>query len=160
MLEVANLRVGGNTGPTEGSIEGPSSALAELMSRRLIRHIGVSDVTPNQFTEALKISPIVCVQNFYNVAKRHDDEFIGEPAKLNIPSVPFFPLGGFTPLQSSILDWAATALEAKPMQLALASAKPRRQYQSLHHHGCAEKQTELEVGSRSQTVACDTRQQP
>jgi pyridoxine 4-dehydrogenase len=76
VLDVVNLRVGGNTGPTEGSIEEPMNVLAELKSRGLIRHLGVSNVTPQQFTEAQKIAPIVCVQNFYNVANRHDDEFI------------------------------------------------------------------------------------
>jgi len=115
-----NLRVGGNTGPTEGSIEEPISVLAELKSRGLIRHLGVSNVTPQQFTEAQKIAPIVCVQNFYNVANRYDDEFIDELAKQNIVYVPFFPLGGFTPLQSSVLDSVAASLQAKPMQVALA----------------------------------------
>jgi pyridoxine 4-dehydrogenase len=119
VLDVVNLRVGGNTGPTEGSIEGPMNVLAELKSRGLIRHLGVSNVTPQQFTEAQKIAPIVCVQNFYNVANRHDDEFIDELAKLNIAYVPFFPLGGFTPLQSSVLDSVAASLQAKPMQVAL-----------------------------------------
>jgi aryl-alcohol dehydrogenase-like predicted oxidoreductase len=94
--------------------------LAELKSRGLIRHLGVSNVTPQQFTEAQKVAPIVCVQNFYNLANRHDDEFIDELAKLNIPYVPFFPLGGFTPLQSSVLDSVAASLEAKPMQVAIA----------------------------------------
>jgi len=120
VLDVVNLRVGGNTGPTEGSIEEPMSVLAELKSRGLIRHLGVSNVTPQQFTEAQKIAPIVCVQNFYNVANRYDDEFIDELAKQNIVYVPFFPLGGFTPLQSSVLDSVAASLQAKPMQVALA----------------------------------------
>lgn len=74
----------------------------------------------SSFTEAQKISPIVCVQNFYNLANRHDDEFVDELAKLNIPYVPFFPLGGFTPLQSSVLDSVAVSVQAKPMQVALA----------------------------------------
>ena len=120
VLDVVNLRIGGSAGPTEGSIEEPMNVLAELKSRGLIRHLGVSNVTPQQFTEARKIAPIVCVQNFYNVANRHDDEFIDELAKLNIPYVPFFPLGGFTPLQSSVLDSVAASLQAKPMQVALA----------------------------------------
>src|SRR5882672_8157711 len=120
VLDVVNLRVGGNTGPTEGSIEEPMNVLAELKSRGLIRHLGVSNVTPQQFTEAQRIAPIVCVQNFYNVANRHDDEFIDELAKLNIAYVPFFPLGGFTPLQSSVLDSVAASIQAKPMQVALA----------------------------------------
>jgi pyridoxine 4-dehydrogenase len=80
----------------------------------------VSNVTSQQFSEAQKISPIVCVQNFYNLANRHDDEFIDELAKLNIPYVPFFPLGGFTPLQSSVLDSVAVSLQTKSMQVALA----------------------------------------
>jgi pyridoxine 4-dehydrogenase len=96
------------------------NVLAELKSRGLIRHLGVSNVSPRQFTVAQKIAPIVCVQNFYNVANRRDDEFIDELAKLNIAYVPFFPLGGFTPLQSSVLDSVAASLQAKPMQVALS----------------------------------------
>ena len=119
VLDVVNLRVGGNMGPTEGSIEEPMKVLAELKSRGLIRHLRVSNLTPQQFTEAQKIAPIVCVQNFYYVANRHDDEFIDELAKQNIAYVPFFPLGGFTPLQSSVLDSVAASLPAKPMQVAL-----------------------------------------
>jgi pyridoxine 4-dehydrogenase len=120
VLDVVNLRVGGNMGPTEGSIEEPMNVLAELKSRGLIRHLGVSNVTPRQFIEAQKVSPIVCVQNFYNVANRYDDEFIDELAELGIPYVPFFPLGGFTPLQSSVLESVAASLQARPMQVALA----------------------------------------
>ena len=112
VLDVVNLRVGGSAGPNEGSIEEPMNVL--------IRHLGVSNVTPQQFTEAQRISPIICVQNFYNAANRHDDEFIDELAKQNIPYVPFFPLGGFTPLQSSVLDSVAASLQSKPMQVALA----------------------------------------
>jgi len=96
------------------------NVLAELRGRGLVRHLGVSNVTPQQFTEAQKISPIVCVQNFYNLANRHDDEFIDELALQNIPYVPFFPLGGFSPLQSSVLDSVAVSVHAKPMQVALA----------------------------------------
>ena len=107
-------------GSAEGSIEEPMTVLAELKSRGLIRHLGVSNVTPQQFTEAQRISPLVCVQNFYNVANRHDDEFIDELAKENMPYVPFFPLGGFSPLQSSVLDSVTASLQAKPMQVALA----------------------------------------
>ena len=120
VLDIVNLRVGGNAGPIEGSIEEPMNVLAELKSRGLIRHLGVSNVTPQQFTEAQKISPIVCVQNFYNLTNRHDDGFIDELAKQNIPYVPFFPLGGFTPLQSSVLDSVAVSVQAKPTQVALA----------------------------------------
>ncbi len=119
-LDVVNLRVGGNAGPQESSIEKPMAVLAELQSRGLIRHLGVSNVTPKQLKEAQTIANIVCVQNFYNVANRNDDEFIELLAKEGIPYVPFFPLGGFTPLQSSVLDGAAASLQAAPMQIALA----------------------------------------
>jgi aryl-alcohol dehydrogenase-like predicted oxidoreductase len=119
-LDIVNLRVGGNAGPIEGSIEEPMNVLAELRGRGLVRHLGVSNVTLQQFTEAQKISPIVCVQNFYNLANRHDDEFIDQLALQNIPYVPFFPLGGFSPLQSSVLDSVAVSVHAKPMQVALA----------------------------------------
>jgi aryl-alcohol dehydrogenase-like predicted oxidoreductase len=119
-LDVVNLRVGGTTGPSEGSIEEPLAVLAELQNRGLIRHLGVSNVTPKQLIEAQKIANIVCVQNFYNVANRIDDEFIDQLAKQGIPYVPFFPLGGFTPLRSSVLDGVAASLHAKAMQIALA----------------------------------------
>ena len=94
--------------------------LAELKRQGLIRHIGLSNVTPKQLVEGQIISEIVCVQNFYNVAHRNDDRFIDDLAAQGIAYVPFFPLGGFTPLQSSVLDDAASALQATPMQLALA----------------------------------------
>ena len=119
-LDVVNLRVGGVMGPSEGSIEEPLSVLAELKSQGLIRHLGLSNVSPEQFTEGQKISEIVCVQNFYNVAQRNDDGFIDELARQGIAYVPFFPLGGFSPLQSSALDAAAASLGATPMQVALA----------------------------------------
>jgi len=119
-LDVVNLRVGGVTGPSEGSIEEPLTVLAELKSQGLIRHIGVSNVTPWQFQEAQRITEIVCVQNFYNVAQRSDDAFIDALAQQGIAYVPFFPLGGFTPLQSSVLDRVAGSLQATPMQVALA----------------------------------------
>jgi pyridoxine 4-dehydrogenase len=119
-LDLVNLRVGGVTGPTEGSIEEPLTVLAELKRKGLIRHLGVSNVTPEQLDEAQKIADIVCVQNFYNVAKRNDDAFIDRLATEAIPYVPFFPLGGFTPLQSSVLDRVALRLKANPMQIALA----------------------------------------
>ena len=119
-LDVVNLRVGGFTEPSEGSIEEPLTALAELKSQGLIRHIGVSNVTPQQLAEAQKITQIVCVQNFYNVAQRRDDAFIDALAQQGIAYVPFFPLGGFTPLQSSVLDRLAGSLQATPMQVALA----------------------------------------
>jgi pyridoxine 4-dehydrogenase len=119
-LDVVNLRVGGIMGPVEGSIEEPFAVLAELKEQGLIRHLGVSNVSPEQLAEAQKITDVVCVQNFYNVAHRTDDGFIEELAKQGIAYVPFFPLGGFTPLQSSALDAAAAALEVSPMQVALA----------------------------------------
>jgi len=120
ILDVVNLRVGGIMEPSEGSIEGPLTVLAELKQQGLIRHIGLSNVTPRQMAEAQTITEIVCVQNFYNVAHRNDDGFIDDLAAQGIAYVPFFPLGGFTPLQSSALDAAAAALEATPMQVALA----------------------------------------
>jgi len=119
-LDVVNLRVGGFTEPSAGSIEEPLTALAELKSRGLIRHIGLSNITRKQLSEAQAITEIVCVQNFYNVAQRKDDAFIDALAAQGIAYVPFFPLGGFTPLQSSALDSAAAALGATPMQVALA----------------------------------------
>ncbi len=119
-LDVVNLRVGGVMGPTEGSIEEPLTVLAELKRQGLIRHLGLSNVTPGQLAEAQKISEIVCVQNLYNVAHRSDDGFIDNLAAQVIAYVPFFPLGGFTPLQSATLDAAAASLEATPMQVALA----------------------------------------
>lgn len=119
-LDVVNLRVGGIAEPAEGSIEEPLSALAELKWRGLIRHIGLSNITPRQLREAQKITEIVCVQNLYNVAYRSDDAFIDSLARQDIAYVPFFPLGGFTPLQSSALDRVAAAMQATPMQVALA----------------------------------------
>jgi pyridoxine 4-dehydrogenase len=119
-LDVVNLRVGGIMGPTEGSIEEPLTVLAELKRQGLIRHIGLSNVSPAQLAEGQKITEIVCVQNFYNVAQRSDDKFIDDLAKQGIAYVPFFPLGGFTPLQSSALDAAAASLQVTPMLVALA----------------------------------------
>jgi len=119
-LDVVNLRVGGITEPGQESIEEPLTVLAELKRQELIRHIGLSNVTPKQLAEARTIAEIVCVQNFYNVAHRSDDAFIDHLAAQGIAYVPFFPLGGFTPLQSSALDAAAASLGATPMQVALA----------------------------------------
>ncbi len=119
-LDVVNLRVGGVTGPTEGSIEAPLTVLAELKQQGLIRHLGLSNVSPEQLAEAQSITEIVCVQNLYNLAHRDDDAFIDDLAEQGIAYVPFFPLGGFTPLQSSALDAAAASLKATPMQVALA----------------------------------------
>jgi pyridoxine 4-dehydrogenase len=119
-LDVVNLRVGGVMEPSEGSIEEPLTVLAELKRQGLILHIGLSNVTPKQLKEAQSITEIVCIQNFYNVARRNDDAFIDDLAAQGIAYVPFFPLGGFTPLQSSVLDAAAASLQVTPMQLALA----------------------------------------
>ena len=119
-LDVVNLRVGGMMQPSEGSIEAPLTVLAELKRQGLIRHIGLSNISPRQLQEGQRITEIVCVQNFYNVANRRDDAFIDALAQQGIAYVPFFPLGGFTPLQSSVLDRAATSMQTSPMQVALA----------------------------------------
>jgi aryl-alcohol dehydrogenase-like predicted oxidoreductase len=120
VLDVVNLRVGGITEPSEGSIAEPLTVLAELKEQGLIRHIGLSNVTSKQLAQAQSITEIVCIQNFYNVANRDDDPFIDDLALQRIAYVPFFPLGGFTPLQSSMLDAVAAKLQATPMQIALA----------------------------------------
>jgi pyridoxine 4-dehydrogenase len=119
-LDVVNLRVGGLDKPSEASIEEPLTVLAELKHQGLIRYLGLSNVSPRQLAEAQKISGVVCVQNLYNIAHRDDDGFIHELARQGIAYVPFFPLGGFSPLQSAALDAAAAALRATPMQVALA----------------------------------------
>jgi len=119
-LDVVNLRVGGIMEPGEESIEEPLTVLIELKQKGLIRHIGLSNISPQQLAEAQAMTEIVCVQNFYNVAQRNDDAFIDDLAAQGIAYVPFFPLGGFTPLQSSALDEAAASLRATPMQVALA----------------------------------------
>jgi pyridoxine 4-dehydrogenase len=119
-LEIVNLRVGGMQTPTEGSIEEPLTALAELQQQGLVRHIGLSNISAKQFAEGQKIAKIVCVQNFYNIANRTDDGFIAELARQGVAYVPFFPLGGFTPLQSNDLDDIAKMAKATPMQVALA----------------------------------------
>jgi aryl-alcohol dehydrogenase-like predicted oxidoreductase len=119
-LDVVNLRVGGVMGPSEGSIEEPVTVLAELQRQGLIRHLGLSNVSPEQLAEAQRITGIVCVQNLYNVAHRNDDALVDALAAQGIAYVPFFPLGGFTPLQSAALDAAASSLQATPMQVALA----------------------------------------
>jgi aryl-alcohol dehydrogenase-like predicted oxidoreductase len=119
-LDVVNLRVGGIAGPSEGSIEAPLTTLAELQRQGLIRHLGLSNVSPQQFAEAQAIAPIVGIQNLYNIAQRSDDAFIDNLAQQGVAYVPFFPLGGFTPLQSAELDQVAASLEATPMQVALA----------------------------------------
>ena len=119
-LDVVNLRVGGFTGPSARSIAEPLTVLAELKRQGLVRHLGLSNVTPTQVAEGQSITEIVCVQNFYNVAHRNDDGFIDDLDAHGIAYVPFFPLGGFTPLQSSVLDAAAASLQVTPIQLALA----------------------------------------
>ena len=119
-LDVVNLRVGGFLEPSDGSIEEPLTVLAGLKQQGLIHHLGLSNVTPAQLAESQAITEIVCVQNFYNVARRADDGFIDALVRQGIAYVPFFPLGGFTPLQSSALDATAVSLKATPMQVALA----------------------------------------
>lgn len=120
VLDIVNLRVGEAIGPSEGSIEEPLTVLSELKREGLVRHLGLSNVTPRQLAQAQTITEIVCVQNLYNVAHRNDDAFIDELAARGIAYVPFFPLGGFTPLQSSALNEAAASLQATPLQVALA----------------------------------------
>jgi len=120
VLDVVNLRVGDALGPNEDAIAGPLSVLAELQAQGLIRHIGLSNVTPRQFDEAGAIAKIVCVQNLYNMAFRQDDAFIDALSRQGIAYVPFFPLGGFRPLRSPHLDGAASSLDAPPRQVALA----------------------------------------
>ncbi|WP_458094434.1 aldo/keto reductase family oxidoreductase [Roseomonas sp. WA12] len=121
VLEVVNLRIMLDVhGPVEGSIEAPLAALAELQQRGLVRHIGLSNVTPAQVEQGRGLCDIVCVQNQYNLAHRGDDALIDSLARDGIAYVPFFPLGGFSPLQSSALSEAAQSLGATPMQLALA----------------------------------------
>ena len=107
-------------GPAEGTIEEPFSVLAELQQQGLIRHLGVSNVTARQIEQARSIAPVVCVQNQYNLVHRNDDDLIDQLQSADIAYVPFFPLGGFTPLQSSILQQEAEALQTTPMQVALA----------------------------------------
>lgn len=119
-LDVVNLRLGGMSEPGEESIEEPLTVLVKLKREGLIRHIGLSNISSQQLAEAQTMTEIVCVQNFYNVAHRNDDAFIDDLAAKGIAYVPFFPLGGFSPLQSSALDAAASSLKATPMQVALA----------------------------------------
>ena len=120
-LDVVNFRsMHGLHGPAEGSIAEPFSVLADLKKQGLIRHLGLSNVTPTQIREGQEITDIACVQNQYNLAHRHDDALIDDLAKQNIAYVPFFPLGGFSPLQSQILSDIAARLNLTPMQVALA----------------------------------------
>jgi pyridoxine 4-dehydrogenase len=119
-MDVVNLRVGGFDRPVHGSIAGPFTVLAQLQQEGLIRHLGISTVSAEQIAEAQSIAPVVCVQNFYNLAHRDDDGLIDSLAAQGIAYVPYFPLGGFTPLQSGELDAVATRLGATPMAVALA----------------------------------------
>jgi len=119
-LDVVNLRLGGLMGPVDEPFEELLAALVELKQQGLIRHIGLSTVSPQQLAKAQSVTEIVCIQNFYNVAQRGDDAFIDSLAKQGIPYVPYFPLGGFSPLQSSKLNDVAASLGATPMQVALA----------------------------------------
>jgi pyridoxine 4-dehydrogenase len=121
VLEVVNLRAMFNVhGPAEGSLEAPLMVLAELQQQGLIRHIGLSNVTPTQIAEGRRLCPIVCVQNHYNLVHRSDDALIDQLASEGIAYVPFFPLGGFSPLQSATLSAVADQLGHTPMQVALA----------------------------------------
>jgi pyridoxine 4-dehydrogenase len=119
-LDAVNLRLGGFDGPEPGSLEEQFTALAQMQQDGLIRHLGLSTVSAEQIAEAQTIAPVVCVQNFYNVAHRVDDELIDSLTAQGIAYVPYFPLGGFTPLQSSELAAVAARLEATPMSVALA----------------------------------------
>ena len=119
-LEVVNLRVGGMDAPEPGSIVEPFSVLAEMQQEGLIKHLGVSTVNAEQVAEAQSIAPVVCVQNFYNIANRHDDPLIDSLAEQGIAYVPYFPLGGFTPVQSDTLSSVAARLHTSPMAVALS----------------------------------------
>ncbi len=120
VLDVVNLRMGDATGTQPGSLAEAFEALAGLQQEGLVRHIGVSNVTPDQLAEARAIAPVVCVQNMYNLAHRADDDLVDELAGAGIAYVPFFPLGGFSPLQSSSLSAVAARVGATPMSVALA----------------------------------------
>ncbi|RLP84405.1 aldo/keto reductase family oxidoreductase [Micromonospora sp. BL4] len=120
VLDVVNLRVGGFDRPTPGSISEPFAALAQLQQEGLIKHLGLSTVNAEQIAEAQSIAPIVCVQNFYNIANREDDDLIDALAAQGIAYVPYFPLGGFSPLQSDVLNGVAKRLGNTPMAVALA----------------------------------------
>jgi aryl-alcohol dehydrogenase-like predicted oxidoreductase len=119
-LQAVNLRLGGFAAPDDEPFEEPLSALTELKQQGLVQHIGLSTVSPRQLAEAQAITEIVCIQNFYNVAQRGDDRFIDDLAAQGIAYVPYFPLGGFSPLQSAELNAVAASLQATPMQVALA----------------------------------------
>lgn len=120
VLDVVNLRVGGLDRPEPGSIAEPFTALAQLREEGLIRHLGLSTVSAEQLAEAQSIAPVVCVQNRYNIARREDDDLIDSLARQGIAYVPYFPLGGFAPLQSATLEAVAVRLDATPLVVALA----------------------------------------
>jgi pyridoxine 4-dehydrogenase len=119
-LDVVNMRVGGLDRPEPGSVAEPFGALAEMQKEGLIRHLGISTASAEQIAEAQSIAPVVCVQNMYNVANRADDDLVDSLAGQEIAYVPYFPLGGFSPLQSSELDAVAARLGASPLNVALA----------------------------------------
>lgn len=119
-LDLVNLRLGDAQGPQSGSLAAAFETLVELQQQGLIRHLGVSNATTEQVAQAQSIAPIVCVQNMYNLAYRHDDELIDRLADEGVAYVPFFPLGGFSPLQSSALSAVAARLDATPISIALA----------------------------------------
>jgi pyridoxine 4-dehydrogenase len=119
-LDVVNLRLGSVEGPEPGSLEEPFTALAEMQAEGLIRHLGLSTVNAEQIAEAQAIAPVVCVQNLYNIARREDDKLVDALASQGIAYVPYFPLGGFSPLQSSALSAVAGRLDTSPMAVALA----------------------------------------
>jgi pyridoxine 4-dehydrogenase len=120
VVDVVNLRMPGFAEPVQRSVAEPMETLAQLQQEGLVRHIGVSNVTPQMFAEARSIAPVVCVQNHYNLVHREDDAMVDALAREGIAYVPFFPLGGFTPLQSAALETVARRLETTPMQVALA----------------------------------------
>jgi pyridoxine 4-dehydrogenase len=120
VLDVVNMRVGGFDSPEPGSVAEPFGALAEMRKEGLIKHLGISTASAEQVAEAQSIAPVVCVQNMYNVANRADDDLVDSLARQGIAYVPYFPLGGFTPLQSGTLDTVAARLETTPLAVALA----------------------------------------
>lgn len=119
-IDIVNLRVGGMMTPSDESIEEPLSVMIDLKKQGLIKHIGLSTISPKQFEEATKMTEIVCVQNLYNLASRNDDQFIDQLAARGVAYVPYFPLGGFAPLQIDALNEIAAKVNATPMQVALA----------------------------------------
>jgi aryl-alcohol dehydrogenase-like predicted oxidoreductase len=133
-LDVVNLRVGGLNAPESGSIAEPFSVLAKMQQEGLIKYLGVSTVSAEQIAEAQSIAPVVCVQNFYNIANRQDDSLIDWLAEQGVAYVPYFPLGGFTPLQSDTLSTVAARLGSSPMAVALAWLLQRSNIPHSGHH--------------------------